>query len=356
MGKKHVTMNDIAVAAGVSQSSVSLILSGRADVSFSESTIARVHEAAKSLGYQAKTSSSNRSVTEQNILVLPATIGNPFYAVSTQSIEREARKHNLNVFICSTYHIPELEANYLRAAELMNFSGIIYLYPPDNKEEFQRISKKIHTVCICDNNSALDCDVVELDNFKSGQIAAAHLTSLGHKNIAFFTNSVNDSASHAQRYKGILSHLEEEGLSKHFSLCLLNDCPADRTAMSRYDYQMGYRLVKTRHTQLKDVTGIICINDTVAFGAIDALTELGYRVPEDYSVMGFDNTVYASLSGINLTSVEHHIDLFSQTTVNFLLHRFNRQQDQSEMAYSRFRFECQPNLIIRNSTAAPRAK
>lgn len=357
MAKKPVTMNDIAEKAGVSQSAVSLILSGRAGVSFASDTVERVLTTAKELGYRTRTPSSNKTNTTRNILVISANLGNPYYAVSTQSIEREARKHNLNVLTCNTYHMQDMEATYLHIAEAMNFSGIIYLYPPENREEFSRVSKKIHTICICDRATKIDSDVIELDNFKSGQLAAAHLISLGHKSIAFLTNTVDDSDNHTERYKGILSQMKEAGLEDRFSLCLTRDCPADRMSMSRYDYHIGYLLAQDKQIYSKHVTGLICMNDTVAFGAIDALREKGYHIPEDFSVIGFDNTFYSGLSGISLTTVDHHIDLFSQTTVNFLLQHLNRQNENvDDSAFSRFKFECRPNLVIRNSTAAPNCK
>lgn len=357
MAKKLITMNDVAKKAGVSQSAVSLILNGRADVSFSPETVERVLAAAKELGYRTRMPSASKGSAAHSILVISANLGNPYYAVSTQSIEREARKHNLNVLTCNTYHMQDMEATYLRMAETMNFSGIIYLYPPENQEEFSRVSKKIHTICICDRTTQIDSDVIELDNFKSGQLATAHLLSLGHKSIAFLTNTVDGSDNHTARYNGILSQMEEAGLGDKFSLCLTKDCPADRMSMSRYDYQIGYLLAQNKQIYSKNVTGLICMNDTVAFGAIDALHEKGYRVPDDFSVIGFDNTFYSGLSGISLTTVDHHIDLFSQTTVNFLLQRLNRQGESADDGtFVRFKFECRPNLIIRNSTAAPRGK
>ena len=98
-------------------------------------------------------------------------------------------------------------------------------------------------------------------------------------------------------------------------------------------------------------TAIIAVNDMLAIGAMDALLEQGFRVPEDYSIIGFDNLLYTGLERISLTTVDPHADMLAQSAMDVLLHRLNILMPDSLVSHMRFKAECQPRLIVRHSTA-----
>ena len=122
---------------------------------------------------------------------------------------------------------------------------------------------------------------------------------------------------------------------------------------NNYDYDLGYSLAKKTEFLNSNATAIIAINDMLAMGAMDSLIEQGFRIPEDYSIVGFDNLIYSSLSRVSLTTVDSHPDILAQSAIDVLRHRLNLSPTNSLIKSARFKTECQPRLIVRKSTAKP---
>lgn len=354
--KKSATMQDIAKLAGVSQPTVSLILNNRKHA-FPQATVERVLNAAKALNYTRTYAVPSLVQMDRSILVLAITVTNRYYVDMVQSIEKSLLGTGYHILVCNTYHVPEVEAAYLNMAVQQNFAGIILLYPPDNPEVFRAVCAQIPTVAICDRVTPMDSDIVELDNLQSGTIAASHLLELGHKNIAFLSNSPEKNTGRSLRLQGIINKMQEYGLEKNLQVCILDDNPQDSLTYTDYNYRIGYELAQNESIKKNGVTAIICVCDMIALGAIDAIVEQGLSVPEDMSIMGFDNLLYTRLSGISLTTVDHHMQLVAQSAVELLLHRIQYPPSSGEfekgMGIARFKFECAPTLVVRKSTCAP---
>lgn len=353
---KKVTMTDIAKAAGVSQSTVSNILRGSTTSSFPKATVDRVMTAAESMGYtMRKRPMKGASLTSRRILVLATRLTNPYYPSILKSIEMEARKNGLQVVCGDTYHLPDLEKDYLDMALDMKFLAVIYLFPPDNPQALNRALRHIPIITICDHVPDSSADQVELNNFRSGCIAAEHLLSLGHKNILMFTTPMDRSISRLSRVKGVENLIRAaEGCSLHVISDFIDTTEGEMEIETNFDYSFGYHLAQDPHVIKTGATAIIAINDMVAIGVMDALLGKGLRIPEDYSVIGFDNLFYTGLERISLTTVDPHADMLAQTAMDVLLHRVNILSSNTLISDTRFKAECQPRLIVRNSTAAPK--
>ena len=105
-----------------------------------------------------------------------------------------------------------------------------------------------------------------------------------------------------------------------------------------------------------DITGLICVNDLMAYGVMDALIAKGYRIPEDFSVIGSDNLLFSGMSRVSLTSIEHHTDILAQSALTTLLNRTRMLEDnQVSSVAARFQVKCQPSLVVRNSTGVARS-
>ena len=127
-------------------------------------------------------------------------------------------------------------------------------------------------------------------------------------------------------------------------------------AEKNFDYAVGYHLAQDPNLVKCGATAIIAVNDMVAIGAIDTLLEKGFRVPEDYSIIGFDNLFHTGLERISLTTVDPHADMLAQSAMDVLLHRLNIRTPNSLVSNMRFKAECQPRLIVRKSTAPPKGR
>ena len=172
MQKKDVTMKDIAREAGVSQSAVSMILNQKT-ASFPSETIDRVLSTAAKMGYSFRAGS--KPAAGNNILVLAPQMTSPFFSSMLQSIDRSAIPQGIHVLSACTYHSPEVEETFLHMAIKQKFLGIIFLYPPDNEAALRSVASRIPVVTICDRPNLVAGDLVELNNFDGGAMAARHL-------------------------------------------------------------------------------------------------------------------------------------------------------------------------------------
>lgn len=352
MRTKSVTMQDIAKAAGVSQSTVSMILN-RKSSSFPAETIEKVLSTAKALNYSFRRNAEPQS--NNTVLVIAVQVTNPYYANMLQGIDKAAVEHSVNIVTSCSYHNPDIEAASLQMAIDQQLLGVIFLYPPDNDEAFQNAGSRIPIVTICDRASRVKGDIVELNNFEAGALAAKHLLSLGHTNLAVLTHSSDRSTtSRATRVAGILSQVQKELSEENLLTLTGNNSKVGIIMEDGFHYHVGYSLAQNKKLYQNGVTGLICVNDLLAYGVMDALLDKGYRIPEDFSVIGSDNLLFSNMARVSLTTIEHHPDVVAASALATLLNR-TRMAANSQSASARFQVQCQPDLIVRGSTGPARA-
>lgn len=350
MCAKSATMRDIAKAANVSQSTVSMILNGKSS-SFPTATIERVLNTAAAMNYTYRKPAPHPS--SGTVLVITIQYTNPYYANMQQSIDRAAKAQSISVVSGCTYHDPDTEAELLKMALERKYMGVIFLYPPDNEEAFRNAQKHIPIVTICDRSSNVTGDIVELNNFHAGVLAARHLLDLGHVNIAVLTHSSDRSTtSRATRVAGILSEIEQDLPEDHLLLLTGNNSKTGYLSENSFHYQVGYSLAQSKKLYQGNITGLICVNDMLAYGVMDALTEKGYRIPEDFSVIGSDNLLFSNMHGVSLTTIEHYPDVVAQSALTTLLNRV--RIPGASLTTTRFQVQCQPALLVRGSTGPVR--
>ncbi len=347
--KSKVTMIDIARQTGVSQSTVSLILSGKESHSFSPETVRRVKAVADQLGYQKRWAGP---AEKRTIMVLSVNYSNPYYCELLQGIEAEAADKNYNVISCNTHRNPRQESQYLEMALSMKLWGIIVLFQPQQTELFGEVVRKIPAVCICDREDAPAVDIIEMNNVTSGRLLIDYLYSLGHQKIALITSSLGENKGRFARMDGLRLQMERLGLKENFSVIMDEGGHATEIRDFYSDYHIGYRLMQDEALYKSGTTAFVCTNDMVAFGAMDAILERGYRIPEDFSLCGFDNLLYAQFSPVSLTSVDHGLLVKGKSAFELLLRKVEALEANGSgiIQSDIFRIEFLPKLIIRDST------
>jgi len=350
-------MHDVARLAEVSQTTVSLILNQSGSASFSQETINRVYAAAAQLNYKVKRTAAQEP-RPKTVMVLMANVTNPYYTAMLSSIEDVCYSQGYKVISCCTYHNTESEKLYMEMAVNNNYPGVILLSPPDNSAAFEEVSAKIPVVTICDRISNLETDIVELDNCLAGQLAAQHLYELGHRRIAVLTSSLERNTARTERLNGLRAYFAQYLPNNDLVLCIESNSEADNLAERLNDYHAGYLLAQNEKLYNQGVTAIVCINDMLAYGVIDSLREKGISVPEDVSVMGFDNLFYSRLSGISLTTVDQHTEMLARSAVEFLFQKLKMPQVGAGISGTapRYKIECHPQLVARGTTAPPPAQ
>ena len=181
--QRKPTSTDVAELAGVSQTSVSLVLSGSSRATFSEQTRARVFEAARQLGYQppAHRTRKKNGNDRRLILVLTPTLANQYYSELIQTLEDYAGSQEFRVLVCNTFRKRELEKYYLEQFSDNRISGIVYTFLPSFPDEAVRLSARIPLVLIGEKREELPICSIELSNQRAGAMLADHLYSLGRR-------------------------------------------------------------------------------------------------------------------------------------------------------------------------------
>lgn len=368
-GKKRTTTRDIAKACFVSQSAVSMILSGREDIHFAPETIERVKRTAKEMGYEYRGRAKKKKTgTNDTIMIMCPSLATQYYTTLIQFITQEAQEHGLYTLIAYTNRSKEREEYYLNMASDTGFYGIIYTYVPRAVSSLNHLYEKLPLVLINDHNPDLKMELLELDSKKSGRLIAAHLLELGHRDIGYMTTPLSSiEVPRCRRLEGMQEEYERQGLDSSFIHVISGKREEQETITGNKHYDTGYGLTRKyfkkredilkkkeeTNAELENITAFVGTNDFVAIGIMDAITSLGYRIPEDFSVCGFDNTLVASFSGISLTTIDHCIGEKGAYAVSMLRNqrtRMEQKDDKKEKKRPIMRLEYEPQLIIRHST------
>ena len=349
MKAKKPTALDVARLAGVSQSTVSMVLNNKPDVSFSPETIEKVYSAARQLNYRIKKPRNVPVAKEDSfIAVVSPSLANPYYSTLVQSLENEASSKGYGVLVCNTYHDPETESRYIDLFAKSALHGVIFTFMPSHWEKVKALSLSIPIVIVSDKNQSVDIDTVELNSTEAGELMAKHLLKLGHRRMAFITTPLG--GNHLPRIRR-LEGLRNEIKAAEAELLVVE---SDKTLMSHkynldLEYNVGYELVQPL---IKDpsITAYIGVNDMVAYGILDAIEEKNIRIPEERSVCGFDNIFPSRFHRVSLTTVDSFLMEKGRDAFELLYRKMPHEEQESQSGI--FRIEYKPVLVIRSSTGS----
>ncbi|MCX7027510.1 MAG: LacI family DNA-binding transcriptional regulator [Spirochaetes bacterium] len=362
MGERQkATLKQVAELSGFSTTSVSMILNGGFDRSFSGETVERVLAAADSIGYSRRAARAAGKKVQNDgreggiVAVLCPNISNPYYATLFQAIESAARENNFLALALNSYRSMEAEAANLKFAISAKVSGFIFAMKPLVYDPLAFLGTGMPAVAIGDRGCSQGIDAVEMDNFGAGALLARHLAELGHEHIAYISTTLDDANNMRQRR---LKGLEESFLAAcpHGSVLVKSRkvTPEEELKNLFIEHEVGFALTKECLAD-KGISAIVAINDMVAYGAIDAILSEGLSVPRDYSVCGFDNIFPSRLAPISLTTVDNYIVEKGRNAFTMLLARIRDGSKAGEAGPQVItRVEYQPRLVVRTSTSQRR--
>lgn len=359
MNRKKVTSSDVARRANVSQATVSMVLNKKYNVSFSKEVIRRVEEAADELGYELPKRRRHKESRREKLLVaFCPNLTNPYYVMLLQGIESRAIEQGYGLFVCNTQRNLELEERYLKMLPSLNPQGVIYMCNPTRSflPMIEELAQKIPFAVINNQNERLDVDAVELDNSKLGRIMARHLLNLGHRNVAYITPPL--TVRQKQRFKrveGFLKEFQAAGLGDHVVIKEANEAIDNDVTGIDSEYRIGYDLTKELLAEQKEFTAIVGLNDMIAFGILDALYDEKYKVPGDISVMGCDNTLFAKMHKVSLTTIEHFVIYKGRDACDIIMKKIKtRDRKYADVEpVSIYHVEYEPRLVSRGTTSYP---
>ena len=251
----------------------------------------------------------------------------------------------------TTLRDARIEHIYLDLLARNQLAGIIVLYPMAQIPKLNELAGKVPVISIGDKPGSYHFDAVVLDSKKPAMMIAEHLLSLGHTHFAYVTTPVHgQEVGRIRRLVGIRQCLEEHGLPEdHLEILSTSRKEFAKYPGDRAEYQNGYdRTIEALQNGTAS-TAFIGNNDMTALGIMDAITKLGYKIPFDYSVCGFDNIPLASMKQISLTTIEHATVQKGHEAVD-LIHKKHSQDHSGRQPSYTVRLEYEPQLIVRNST------
>ena len=329
------TIYDIAKHVGVSAGTVSRALSRPEKVL--PATRERIQAAAVALGYVpntvARTLKTQRS---GKILITVPDIGNPFFAQILKGAEEAAQAAGYAVLLGDTQHQPEREERYAQMLPRNEADGLIVLghrLPPTARQIVKRHGATAPVVNGCEFDPALGIPSVHIDNAAAARTAMEHLYGLGHERIAV-VGGPDDNPLHRQRLEGVTAAATARGC-----LHLLTVVQGD------FSVESGHAAAGTLLGHAPGPTAAFCFSDQMALGVLAACRELGLRVPEDFSIVGFDDLASSRYLTPPLTTISQPMREIGVRTVNLLLAII----DAVEVPH---RQTLDFNLMVRGSTAA----
>jgi LacI family transcriptional regulator len=334
-----VTTSDIALAAGVSQSTVSFVLNNISSISISRATRERVLEKAEELGYRSKKSHRERFEKPITIGVLVPTLSNIYYPSLLQNIELYAQEKGISCIIFNTLRNEQIEKYYAYVRQ-HSVDGLLCLYTPKMK-----IPEDIPAVLIGEKEGDQATGTVSLNSVTAGHIIARHLVELGHTKIAFLSSPLNKiTPARRNRLKGIREVLSERGLEKNLRVVI--DQEEIEAIDNAYEYTQGRMMTEELLRNRENISAIIAVNDMTAIGVISMLNEKGVRIPGDIAVAGFDNILLSTIIQPQLTTVDQMAFHGSKLGLDILLEKL-RGKNQDGKAIN---VEYEPHLVMREST------
>lgn len=285
-----VTIEDVAKLAGVSNSTVSRVLNDREYVK--ESTRKKVFDAVSELGYKpSRIARSLRANSSKIIGLIISDIQNPFFTSLVRAVEDIAYTNNYSLILCNTDEDPEKEKLYVELMLSERVSGVI-ITPTREHDCPLRKLLEMNVATVCVDRQVLDCetDSVLSDNAKSSFKLIEHLIQNGHKRIGALFGPSNIT-TFRKRLQGYKEAHEEYGLAIDKDL-IQQGIPKE---------QEGYELAN-RILDLDDPpTAMIAGNNLMALGALHAIKDRQWSIPEDISLVSFDDREWAQLISPTIT-------------------------------------------------------
>jgi LacI family repressor for deo operon, udp, cdd, tsx, nupC, and nupG len=332
------TIYDVARRAGVSTATVSRVLS-RPDV-VAPATRQKVLAAVDSLGFTPNISAKNlRTLRTAKLLVTVPDLSNPFFSLILQGIEDSAQREGYAVLVGDTQHDPEREEKYAGMLRRKEADGLIFLGHRLPKEAASLVqsmpSGRAPVVNGCEFTPRLGIPSVHIDNATAASDAMTHLYKLGHRRIGVVTGPLVSPLSR-DRLSGATARAKKAKAERDM-IVMNGDFSIESGALA------GERLLGRDQPP----TAIFCFNDEMAMGVIETARRRGLRVPNDLSVVGFDDIRFAHIVDPPLTTVAQPMRQIGEGTVRLLLEILRGSKAPESLTLPH-------TLVVRSSTAPPR--
>ncbi|WP_331459282.1 LacI family DNA-binding transcriptional regulator [Paenibacillus sp. FJAT-27812] len=328
-----VSIFDVARKSGLSVVTVSRVINNADTVR--EKNRNKVLQAMKELDYHPNAAARSLARGKTGVIgIIIITLNDSFLDAVVKEINDKLEAHH---YLLALFISKEDETDLHSAIfQEDRVDGMFILSPIHEERYVEELTRKNIPFVMIDNqqeNSTVPS--VQVDNFRGGYEATKHLIDLGHTDIVHISGPPHFLSS-KERIRGYLTAMEEAGL-------------ASRIEQGNFDINSGYEIAERWIKTTSLPTAVFVADDLIAFGVMDALKNKGFRIPQDLSVIGFDDQLFADQFRPALTTVRQPVELIGSHAIELLLKRM----ENIHAPVSQEPLKLQPELIIRQSTCPP---
>lgn len=341
MPKTKITIKDVAREADVNPSVVSRVLNNDLTLKVRNETRERVWEAAARLNYRPnRMAKMLRTKKSKMIAVLISKFSDLYFAAVLEGIDRVAEERGYIISVFSTEEDRKKGSEYIKNVYEYGMDGAILASSYIEEETLQQL-KYSSVPMLMLRRSSSECGVLGVlaDELAGVSMAMEHLIGLGHRKIAHISGQLF-SRSGLKRFEGYRKGLYENGIPYRAEYMQ----ESEQTEKSGYEAMM--RLLELEHPP----TAVFSFNDTVAFGAISAIWDKGLRIPEDISVVGYDNTILSGHIYPRLTTVDGRMKEMGVLAAKMLIDAIEEKENADGHVELVSDIMVEPLFVVREST------
>lgn len=334
-GLRHASLKTLAEHLGLSPSTVSFVLNNTPGRSIPESTRARVRAAAKKFNYQPSMVARNlKGMRMQTIGILLPELGEGYHSQVLSGIGDLLVSKGYFYFTVHHRHRKDLVEAYPPLLRSRGVDGILAI------DTHFDSAPPLPTITVAGHNPLPGVSNILLDEERGAFLSLSHLRQLGHHKIAFMHGQPFSSDSDT-RWNATLRNAKKFGIEIHEDRMIY-------LSKDSHSPEISYPGIRKLIESGRPFTAVLCFNDVSAMGTIRALHEFGLRVPEDVSVVGFDDIQSAAYQVPSLTTIRQPLQKMGATAAQLLLKRLTGESIPDLV-------QVEPELIIRESTAPARS-
>lgn len=338
---KQITIYDIAKEAGVSPSTVSRVLTNNVNVRKEKKE--RILELIEKYNFKPNAFARGLSESRSKVIgIIVADVRNPFYSQMFVACEHAAEKMGYTVFLADSHsslarEIDEMERLQNQRVDAILMVGGSIDQRKVSKEFIEKVSAIAQKTPIVTSSCVVEaenCYAIRINESQCMKLLLEHLIELGHRDIAVIGGRLEVSSTW-EKFEQFKKQMEE------YHIPIREEFMAVRGA---YDFDTGFKEMNQMLDAGNIPTAVIAINDAAALGVMQAIRDHGYRIPEDISVVGYDNTLYSTLANPMLTSIDYDYETYGERLVAIAIAAVEKTATEKMQTV-------EPKLVVRKSTA-----
>lgn len=326
------TIKDVAKEAGVSIATVSRVINKSPKAS--QTAIDAVTEAMRKLGYRPNAAA--KALVSQNtntVGVLVGDVSDPFFGTLIKSIDTIANEHGKHTLIGNGHHDAKKEREAIELLINNRCDAFVIHSKALSDEELISYANEVKSMVLINRHiDAIADRCISLDNFRGAYLATQYLIRHGHTKVAYVSSN-HDIEDVDERIQGYLAALKDNEI----------ELPSSYIDYGSPSSEGGEEAMTNLLTKSVPMTGVVCYNDNMAAGVLSVAHDNGIAVPEDLSVIGFDDVLIARYVYPRLTTVRYPIEMMAEKAINLALKLANDENIEAEV----LRFS--PTVVRRDS-------